>query len=169
MHNSAYHYTPNRQYVAPGQNVVTPNSYHTGLNPMTINSAYTPVGMCLVNITSATPQPGDRYPFGHMQNTNVQRFPNTGFHPSSRLSSAHISIVIPGNAFAHSSMQNVNPECYSGANTIPVGSVLGLFVCGISFFSGQLFNELFPDCTRSCFSQVVSTTGAVTTSMRGGA
>ena len=21
--------------------------------------------------------------------------------------------------------------------------------------SGQLFNELFPDCTRSCFSQVV--------------
>ena len=90
-----------------------------------------------------------------MQNTNVQRFPNTGFHPSSRLSNAHISIFIPGNAFAHSSMQNVNPECYSGANTIPVGRVLGLFVCGISFLSGQLFNELFPDCTRSCFSQVI--------------
>ena len=31
----------------------------------------------------------------------------------------------------------------------------GLFVCGISLTSGQLFNELFPDCTRSCFSQVV--------------
>ena len=31
-----------------------------------------------------------------------------------------------------------------------------LFVCGISLTSGQLFNELFPDCTRSCFSQVVS-------------
>ena len=30
-----------------------------------------------------------------------------------------------------------------------------LFVCGISLTSGQLFNELFPDCTRSCFSQVV--------------
>ena len=27
-----------------------------------------------------------------------------------------------------------------------------LFVCGISLTSGQLFNELFPDCTRSCFS-----------------
>ena len=26
-----------------------------------------------------------------------------------------------------------------------------LFVCGISFTSGQLFNELFPDYTRSCF------------------
>ena len=32
---------------------------------------------------------------------------------------------------------------------------LPLFVCGISLTSGQLFNELFPDCTRSCFSQVV--------------
>ena len=31
-----------------------------------------------------------------------------------------------------------------------------LFVCGISLTSGQLINELFPDCTRSCFSQVVS-------------
>ena len=31
-----------------------------------------------------------------------------------------------------------------------------LFVCGISLTSGQLFNELFLDCTRSCFSQVVS-------------
>ena len=30
-----------------------------------------------------------------------------------------------------------------------------LFVCGISITSGQLINELFPDCTRSCFSQVV--------------
>ena len=31
-----------------------------------------------------------------------------------------------------------------------------LFVCGISLTSGQLVSELFPDCTRSCFSQVVS-------------
>ena len=31
-----------------------------------------------------------------------------------------------------------------------------LFVCGISLTSGQLIIELFPDCTRSCFSQVVS-------------
>ena len=30
-----------------------------------------------------------------------------------------------------------------------------LFVCGISLTSGQLIIELFPDCTRSCFSQVV--------------
>ena len=30
-----------------------------------------------------------------------------------------------------------------------------LFVCGISLPSGQLVSELFPDCTRSCFSQVV--------------
>ena len=30
-----------------------------------------------------------------------------------------------------------------------------LFVCEISLTSGQLINELFPDCTRSCFSQVV--------------
>ena len=30
-----------------------------------------------------------------------------------------------------------------------------LFVCGISLTSGQLFSELFPDCTRSCFLQVV--------------
>ena len=29
------------------------------------------------------------------------------------------------------------------------------FVCGISLTSGQLIIELFPDCTRSCFSQVV--------------
>ena len=29
-----------------------------------------------------------------------------------------------------------------------------LFVCGISLTSGQLISELFPDCTRSCFSQV---------------
>ena len=29
------------------------------------------------------------------------------------------------------------------------------FVCGISLTSGQLVSELFPDCTRSCFSQVV--------------
>ena len=31
----------------------------------------------------------------------------------------------------------------------------GLFVCGVSLMSCQLFNELFPDSTRSCFSQVV--------------
>ena len=30
-----------------------------------------------------------------------------------------------------------------------------LFVCGISLTSGQLVSELFPDCTRSCFLQVV--------------
>ena len=30
-----------------------------------------------------------------------------------------------------------------------------IFVCGISLTSGQLINELFPDCTRSCFSQVL--------------
>ena len=30
-----------------------------------------------------------------------------------------------------------------------------LFVCGISLTCGQLVSELFPDCTRSCFSQVV--------------
>ena len=37
-----------------------------------------------------------------------------------------------------------------------VNSVLqDLFVCGISLTSGQLVSELFPDCTRSCFSQVV--------------
>ena len=31
-----------------------------------------------------------------------------------------------------------------------------LFVCAISLTSGQLVSELFPDCTRSCFSQAVS-------------
>ena len=30
-----------------------------------------------------------------------------------------------------------------------------MIVCGISLTSGQLVNELFPDSTRSCFSQVV--------------
>ena len=30
-----------------------------------------------------------------------------------------------------------------------------LFVFGISLTSGQLVSELFPDCTKSCFSQVV--------------
>ena len=30
-----------------------------------------------------------------------------------------------------------------------------LLVCGISLTSGQLVSELFPDCTRSCFSQIV--------------
>ena len=34
-------------------------------------------------------------------------------------------------------------------------SLMGLFVCGISLTSGHLISELFPDCTRSCFSQVV--------------
>ena len=33
--------------------------------------------------------------------------------------------------------------------------IVCLFVCGISLTSGQLVSELFPDCTRSCFSQVV--------------
>ena len=31
----------------------------------------------------------------------------------------------------------------------------GLFVCGFGLTSGQLINELLPDCIRSCFSQVV--------------
>ena len=30
-----------------------------------------------------------------------------------------------------------------------------LFICGISLTSGPLFNELFPERTRSCFSQVI--------------
>ena len=30
-----------------------------------------------------------------------------------------------------------------------------LFVCGISLTSRQLINQLFPDCTRSCFSKVI--------------
>ena len=34
------------------------------------------------------------------------------------------------------------------------GRFVCLFVCGISLTSGQLINELFPDCTRSCFLQV---------------
>ena len=34
-------------------------------------------------------------------------------------------------------------------------TILSLFVCGISLTSGQLIIEPFPDCTRSCFSQVV--------------
>ena len=38
-------------------------------------------------------------------------------------------------------------------NTCPV--CLEDFVCGISLTSGQLVSELFPDCTRSCFSQIV--------------
>ena len=40
-----------------------------------------------------------------------------------------------------------------GADLEEVGSCR--FVCGISLTSGQLFNELLPDCKRSCFSQVV--------------
>ena len=40
-----------------------------------------------------------------------------------------------------------------GNNTTSIG--VCLFVCGISLTSGQLISELFPDCTRSCFSQVV--------------
>ena len=35
------------------------------------------------------------------------------------------------------------------------GIIYGLFVCGVSLTSGQLIIVLFPDCTRSCFSQVV--------------
>ena len=31
-----------------------------------------------------------------------------------------------------------------------------MFVCGISLTSSQLFNEFFPGCTRTYFSQVVS-------------
>ena len=35
------------------------------------------------------------------------------------------------------------------------GGGVCLFVWWISLTSGQLVNELFPDCTSSCFSQVV--------------
>ena len=42
-------------------------------------------------------------------------------------------------------------ECHHGREYTPHD----LFVCGISLTSGQLISELFPDCTRSCFSQVV--------------
>ena len=45
---------------------------------------------------------------------------------------------------------NFHIVCYSD-NT----QVVCLFVCGISLTSGQLIIELFPDCTRSCFSEVV--------------
>ena len=38
---------------------------------------------------------------------------------------------------------------------MPVWKIVCLFVCGISLTSGQLVIELFPGCTRSCFSQVV--------------
>ena len=38
---------------------------------------------------------------------------------------------------------------------LPWSRIIYLFVCGISVTSGQLINELFPDCTRSCFLQVV--------------
>ena len=41
-----------------------------------------------------------------------------------------------------------------------------LFVCGISLTSGQLINELFPDCTRSCFCKLLYAAGALTASMR---
>ena len=41
------------------------------------------------------------------------------------------------------------------ANVQRSGTIWSLFVCGISLTSGQLITELFPDCTRSCFSQVV--------------
>ena len=34
-------------------------------------------------------------------------------------------------------------------------SMICLFVCRISLTSSQFVTELFPDCTRSCFSQVV--------------
>ena len=50
-------------------------------------------------------------------------------------------------------------ESYGGTNDSkerwPSRPGLVLFVCGITLTSGQLVNELFPDCTRSCFSQVV--------------
>ena len=48
-------------------------------------------------------------------------------------------------------------EAYGqGRNVLNLSLViLCLFVCGISLTSGQLFSELTPDCTRSCFSQVL--------------
>ena len=51
--------------------------------------------------------------------------------------------------YKHISSSGTQCPIYSAAS-------LGLFVCGISLTSGQLFNELFRDCTRSCFSQVIS-------------
>ena len=49
------------------------------------------------------------------------------------------------------------PPSHSGSGSIQTNVVnsVCLFVCGISLTSGQLVSELFPDCTRSCFSQVV--------------
>ena len=44
----------------------------------------------------------------------------------------------------------------SAPTTLPKVLFVCLFVCGISLTSGQLISELFPDCTRSCFLQVVS-------------
>ena len=43
----------------------------------------------------------------------------------------------------------------SRRSAVAVEVSLHLFVCRISLTSGQLVSELFPDCTRSCFSQVV--------------
>ena len=42
-----------------------------------------------------------------------------------------------------------------GVHILPVFQMSLCFVFGISLMSGQLVSELFPDCTRSCFSQVV--------------
>ena len=45
---------------------------------------------------------------------------------------------------------------YAGtATSDPSATPACLFVCGISLTSGQLINEFFPDCIRSCFSQVI--------------
>ena len=43
------------------------------------------------------------------------------------------------------------------------GLFVCLFVCGISLTSGQLINELFPDCKWSC--KLFYAAGAVTASM----
>ena len=45
---------------------------------------------------------------------------------------------------------------HPGSPRVQITTFVCLFVCGISLTSGQLIIELFPDCTRSCFSQVVS-------------
>ena len=47
------------------------------------------------------------------------------------------------------------PSQVDHCKRIFVSVPLCLFVCGISLTSAQLINELFLDCTRSCFSQVI--------------
>ena len=55
----------------------------------------------------------------------------------------HHDLVLTNTKFQHKQLHRTTGE-------------FCLFVCWISLSSGQLIIELFPDCTRSCFSQVVS-------------